>query len=508
MQSPKSSAPPSTVRHWRRFINLLGWRLPAIETYPKVVALAQTWSGQLALFTVFGLLMKFIAPGMWIAERHMWLWITIAAAMVSLAGRYRPLALAVATGVLLARAPGWFDFSAVETVVRQELVFTIIHPWDLRAATLLGCVPLAFIAIQLAHRFRDHPLGRRPILLLHMLYFCLIGVAVSHQLRGLSQAVLWSLLAVFSTYFWYLAYALMDQRHPKPAPVLLHFGTFSAFYSSTVVPVGKGAQYWRSVEATTPQELAVTQLKALKLLTWALILKGVVLALWTWSFYGKLNVLPLRFAFEEFLKGGDVRGLTGIASVLVNFPHRLLVVAIGGHVIVASARLAGFRLLRNTYRPLSSRTIAEFWNRYVYYFKEVLVHVYFYPTFVRYFKKHPRLRVAFATFIAAGVGNFLFHFMENYTLATYGLLEALVRAQTYAFYCVVLATGIIVSQLRNRKHDPNAGWVRRQLIPSLVVASFFCFLSFFDGPQRHVSLAEHFQFLFHVFGVDRWIKVI
>ena len=489
-------------------VNPLNWRLPAIETYPKLIGFVQTLPGKFVLFAIFGLLMKLISPSMWIADRYMWLWITIAAALVSLAGRYRHLALAVATGVLLARAPDWFDFSAVETVVRQEFIRSIIHPWDLRAATLLGCVPLAFVAIHLAHRFRDHPLGRRPILVQHLLYFCLLGLAVSHQLRGLSQAVLWSLLAVFSTYFWYLAYALMDQRHPKPAPVLLHFGVFSAFYASTVVPVGKGAQYWRSVEATAPQELAVTQLKALKLLTWALILKAVVLALLTWSFYGNFNVLPLKFAFEEFLKGGDVRGWPGIASVLVNFPHRLLVVAIGGHVIVASARLAGFRLLRNTYRPLSSRTIAEFWNRYVYYFKEILVHVYFYPTFVRYFKKQPRLRVAFATFIAAGAGNFLFHFMENHTLATYGLLEALVRAQTYAFYCIVLATGIIVSQLRSRKHDPNAGWVRRQLIPSLVVASFFCFLSFFDGPQRHVSLAEHFQFLFHVFGVDRWIKVI
>ncbi len=508
MQSPTPSAAASLVPRWRRFINPLQWRLPAIETYPKVVTLAQTWPGKLVLFALFGLLMKLVSPGMWIADRHMWLLITIAAAIVSLAGRHRHLALAVATGVLLARAPNWFDFSAVETVVRQEFVRAIIHPWDLRAATLLCCVPLTFMALHLAHRFRDHPLGRRPILVQHVLYFCLLGLAVSHQLRGLPQAVLWSLLAVFSTYFWYLAYALMDQRHSKPAPVLLHFGTFSAFYSSTVVPVGKGAQYWRSVEAATPQELAVTQLKALKLLVWALILKAVVLALWMWIFYGKLNVPPLKFAFEEFLQGGDVRGLTGIASVLVNFPHRLLVVAIGGHVIIASARLAGFRLLRNTYRPLSSRTIAEFWNRYVYYFKEVLVHVYFYPTFVRCFKKHPRLRVAFATFIAAGVGNFLFHFMENYTLATHGLLEALVRAQTYAFYCVVLAAGIIVSQLRARKHDPDAGWVRRQLIPSLVVAAFFCFLSFFDGPQRHVSLAEHFQFLFHVFGVDRWIKLI
>ncbi len=489
-------------------MNPLQWRLPRIETYPVLVAFAQTIVGKLVLFAVYGMLMWLISPGMWIADRYMWLLVTVAAALVSLAGRYRHVALLIATGMLLVLAPDWFDYGAVHEALRQERVSGILHFWNLRAGTFIACVPLAALAIYLARRFRDHPLGRRPILAQHILYFFLLGLATSHLLSGLPHVVLWSLTATYSAYFWYLAYALMDQRQRQPAPMLFHFATFQPFFASTVIPVGKGAANWLSVEASRPEELAVTQLKALKLLAWALLLKQCVLWLLRWGVYQKLGVPPLNVAFAQFLQSGDVPAPFGIFSVIANFPDRLLVVAIGGHVIVATARLAGFRLLRNTWRPLSARTIAEFWNRYVYYFKEILVHVYFYPTYIRYFKGHPRLRLAFATLMAAGVGNFIFHFMENYSVVRLGLLDALISAQTYAFYCGVLAAGIIISQLRARKPDLGAGWLRRQFMPSLGVAAFFCFLSFFDGTQQHVSLKQHFEFLFKVFRIDPWLKMI
>ena len=41
----------------------------------------------------------------------------------------------------------------------------------------------------------------------------------------------------------------------------------------------------------------------------------------------------------------------------------------------------GSRALRNAHAPLSSRTIAEYWNRYYYDFKELLADMFFYPNF-------------------------------------------------------------------------------------------------------------------------------
>ncbi len=483
----------------------LQWRLPPIETYPAVVAFVQTHLGKLMLFAAFAALMNLVAPGMWIANREMWLWVTIAAAVVSLAGRHRHVVLLVCTAALIARAPDWFKFDAVWTTIRQENLPAIPY---LRAGALIACVPLAALAMYLARRYRDHPLGRRPVLAQHVLYFCLLALAASHLLRGLPQVLLWAMLVSFSAYFWFLAYALMDQRHRQPPPLLFQFATFSPFAFPTPVPMGKGFANWRSVEAGTAEELAVTQLKAFKLLVWALALK-VLLWVYYRVFYEQLGITPLAVNFERFLDGGREPVSLGVLSIIANFPEELLKMAIGGHVIIAVARLAGFRLLRNTWRPLSSRTIAEFWNRYYYYFKEILVAVYFYPTYVRWFKRHPRLRIAFATFMAAGAGNFFMHFLlQSTTIATFGLLDTLIRLQTYAFYCVVLAAGIVVSQLRARRPDPGAGWLRGQFVPSLGVAAFFCFLSFFDGPQRHVTLEQHFAFLFQVLGISRWMQTI
>ncbi len=79
------------------WINPLTWRLPAIETYPAVVAFAQTLAGKLVLFALFAGLMKLVSPGMWIADRSMWAWMVVGAALVSLAGPHRRPALLICT---------------------------------------------------------------------------------------------------------------------------------------------------------------------------------------------------------------------------------------------------------------------------------------------------------------------------------------------------------------------------------------------------------------------------
>lgn len=501
MSTPGADGFAAALRRYGVGAHPLDWRLPPIETYPRFIALVQTPIGRLLLFLAFAGLLRLF-------DEKLWLPVTVAAAVVSLAGRYRFHAAVLATGGVLLIDPGWFDFHAVYNAARQEGMLDTLHPVYVRDGTLLAGVPLAAAAMYLARRFRDHPLGRRPVLAQHLLYFCLVGLATSQWLQGAAQVLLWSLVAVFSAYFWFLAYALMDMRHRTPSPILLQFATFHPFFGSTTVPMGKGASNWRSTDSGTPEELAVTQLKGLKLLLWALVLTGLHWLLEEVA-YGRFGIPTLKIAFGEFQAFGRAPAFPfGLLSIVANFGEHLLTIAVWGHIVIATARLAGFRLLRNTFRPLSARTIADFWNRLFYYFKEILVHVYFYPTYLRWFKRHPRLRIAFATFMAAGVGNFFFHFMlAEEQIAASGPIAALANLQSYAFYCFVLATGIIISQLRGRSHSNQAGWLRRQFLPSLGVITFFCFLSFFDGPQRHVSLLQNFEFLFQTLGVDRWMQL-
>jgi len=50
-----------------------------------------------------------------------------------------------------------------------------------------------------------------------------------------------------------------------------------------------------------------------------------------------------------------------------------LSLAAKGHVWIGVLRLFGFNVFRNTYKPLLAETVVDFWNRYYYYFKELMM---------------------------------------------------------------------------------------------------------------------------------------
>ena len=93
----------------------------------------------------------------------------------------------------------------------------------------------------------------------------------------------------------------------------------------------------------------------------------------------------------------------------------VLKLAARGHEIVGVLRLFGFNVFRNTYKPLLAPSLVEFWNRYYYYFKELLVDFFFFPTYVRRFRTSPRLRMLAATLAAAGFGNLYYHLLFSRT---------------------------------------------------------------------------------------------
>ena len=284
---------------------------------------------------------------------------------------------------------------------------------------------------------------------------------------------------------------------------LFQLGVFHPFWGSTSTPFGKGAEYLRKVEAKTPRDLAITQIKGLKLLMWVHVLT-LLNYLLQFCARSVLGIPNLRHAIEQHIVGQSYPWYICWASLIHSLFHEMLELAIWGGSIVASARLAGYRLLRNTYRPLTSTTLVDFWNRYYYYYKELLVAMFFFPTFFRCFKTHKRLRLFFATIMAATVGNFIYHFMRDirstYTPSV-GFAQQFLGFQTFAFYCVVLGVGLGLSQMRIHLKKTHQGWVRRQLVPSISVLGFYCILQIFAVTYSQYSLMDHFSFLFHIFGM-------
>jgi hypothetical protein len=187
--------------------------------------------------------------------------------------------------------------------------------------------------------------------------------------------------------------------------------------------------------------------------------------------------------------------------LVADFLYVLLFVAMTTHVIIAIIRMCGFKALRNTYRPLASKTVAEFWNRYFYYFKELLVEFFFYPAFFTYFKdqpllkNRPLLRMYIATMSAAFLGNFLFHYMRDiWYIVELGFFEAMLAYHSYFAYCFVLGNVIFFSQWRQSKIDRRTiGPVSRFFAPVRVL-SFYCLLSILIDSRRE-SISDNISFL-------------
>jgi hypothetical protein len=464
---PLATAPVSAPERFFWGLRLI----PRIETYPAVLAFAKTFVGKLMILGLFGI-------GLWYLNWH-YRALTLVLAVITAFPRHRRVLLTAST---LVWACGlWWRWAD--------------HPQLIQVAIVLVVAQLLF---WLATGFRNSWFGRRPVAGL-LAGFALLVLLANYLPRGGSlRTVSWHFLTVAAAYLWFIAYSLLDISSKSCDPFTLQVGTYQPFWGSTAVPFVKGAAYLRRIEAQNAEQLAVTQLKGLKLLVWA-----VILNLFLWKAF-----LPVVHAYIGIPLYDDIFDLSmrraafpwylGWASLIAHFFERLAELSIMGHRIVASCRMAGFMALRNTCRPLASRSIAEFWNRYYYYFKELLVDCFFYPTFMRYFKRRGHWRLFAATFAAASFGNAFYHFFSSlHYIEELGFWRALEGFQSYIFYTIVLAVGISISQVRERKIE-NLSWIRGRLIPALCVTGFYCVLSIFGDSSKRYPIQECFRLLAHL----------
>ena len=195
-------------------------------------------------------------------------------------------------------------------------------------------------------------------------------------------------------------------------------------------------------------------------------------------------------------------------SLYLELIWETLSLAAKGHVWVGVIRLFGFNIFRNTYKPLLAQTVVEFWNRYYYYFKELMMECFFLPTYARYFRDLPVVRVVAAIFAAAFVGNMYYHLLqhkEQLVVGDWNGLWSLLGARS--IYCALLTAGIAISMLRQqrqRSRPPAAhdGPARQLCILRRIacVWTFFAVINFWNVIAP-VSIAERAQLFFSLFGL-------
>ena len=445
--------------------------IPPVETYPAVVRFAQTTAGKLFLLAFFG--MVFTNYG------HSTSWLSTGAlAVITFLPQHRRSLVAFFT-----------------------IAIPIYESQGLRSlAWILACLAVGTLLFYAARKWPKSAFGRRPILFLLTGFASFIVIACLVPKSYGINLELWTGVGLFSSYVWFIGYALLDRSADFGRDLKLEVGTFRPFWGSTNTPFPKGAAYLRRIEAHNSEELAITQLKGVKLLVWAMLI-SLFSHYWYRLWHGYAHIPTLAEAIGRSAAHSPAPIGICWVSLLLAFFESIFWVCILGHPIIACCRMAGFRALRNTYRPLSSVTLWEYFNRFYLYFKELLVDFFFYPTFLRYFKRYRRLRMVAATFAAAAFGNAFYHFTRDWQIVQeVGLRKALVNFQVYIFYCVALGTALSVSQLRRRRH--RSGFVRGRLIPLSCVILFYSLLDIFGSTQRNYPLVEHLRFLGYLFHIS------
>lgn len=453
---------------------LVDFRLiPRIETFPRVVLFAQTPLGKILLLAAFGLELRFFASSVFPV-----LQMVVPLAVVTFMPEYRRFVLAL-----------------------SPLFFLLVQGGPpLMVGLRLGAVAAGMGLFWCARRWPKSWFSQRPIAFLISGFSLLLLLGCVTSPLAWSYRLTWSLVVVGANYIWFIGYALIDRNAKPAADASLELASFHPLWGLTNVPMPKGAAYYRRIEARDEQQLALVQLKGLKLLAWAILL--AVLSNFSSRFFHVFLRIPdsteaLAMSVQRVPLAWTVRW----ESIVLGFVEKILGITIVGHRVIACCRMAGFNALRNTYRPLSSTTVAEFFNRIFFYFKELLVDFFFYPTFLRYWKGHLRVRLIFATFSAAFFGNAFFHFiLDCRAIRLAGLVRALANFQASLFYFFLLAAALSISQIRKRGPRPT-GFVRGRLWPAFCVLTFYCLLGVFDIPQQHYPLTEHLRFLASLFFI-------
>ena len=494
--------------------------VPQLDRSPRCVAFAETIPGKLTLLGCFAALL-------FLHDIALWWIITFYLLIFSLWPQYRWYILLAATWSFLLVGPHDFQWHRVsELFTKANIAWQINSSVDGLPLIIAGFL-FAAIYVYLTGRFAKRM--RHPILILICLYLGLMVGASYIPTTSSAGAFLWAFLAVFGKLFWFTCYSLKECRAASKKPLHLQLGQYLPFWEPTLIPFPKGSGYLKKIESKTSKDFAICQIKGLKLLLWALWLKlffGLIYIFvygYTELLSGRvqikreLHVLRLYFdgnyltdllslpysaalphyetAFQLAVRGIPLPWYTNWLALIIDFLCILLYVAFTTHIIIAVIRMCGFKALRNTYRPFASKTIAEFWNRYFYYFKELLVEFFFYPAFFSLFKKRPQLRMYTATMAAAFFGNFLFHFMRDiWFVVELGFFRALTAFHTYFVFTFILGNVIFFSQwLSKDGHQREVGLVSRILAPVRVLG-FYCILTVFVDFRRE-NISDNIAFL-------------
>lgn len=421
--------------------------------------------------------------------------------------------------LILATGAVWVGIQYPLRILHKYETLPIPHEAGGIALVVLALFSLLGLTYYAASRFSSwHPMVRNhPQLTLHLLYWGMLAVLwMTTPVHGLWRAVLLGVALIFPYLLWRCGYMLLAGQYGRMTGTRFwdHLFTLWPPYGGSNTPYGKGLVYLSRCEAKDSKELARSQLAGIKLLllcqAWRIVMWGM-----DGLVYGESNgltdavggySLAIPRLAELLSQGGNAPIIAAWGSVYSELVHQVLHHAVRGHELIGILRLLGFNVFRNTYKPLLAESVVEFWNRYFYYFKELLTNFFFLPVFAKtgsILRHHPQLRMLLAVFAAAFFGNLYYHLLQDVKLLTFGdVFEALYDLRSKAFYCFLLAAGIYVSMLREQRRGnlPQRATVYSRWLRRAGVWTFFALIIIWDA-RGNTPFLTRLDFFLGLFGL-------
>lgn len=392
------------------------------------------------------------------------------------------------------------------------------------ALVVLTIFCIVWLIYQATVRFNSLPttIRRHPQLTLHLLFWGFLAIAWNTTpTSGPWRAVMLGVALFFPNLIWRCGYMLYSGQNGRAVGTSFSQQLICLFpaFGGTHTPYGKGLEFLSKFEAKTEEELARSQLAGIKLLILAclwhlglVIMEGVL--------YGPGNhvtralggyTIGIPNLAQLVTQGAEAPRYTSWASIYCELVWQVLRLARNGHGVIAVLRLFGFNVFRNTYKPLLAESVHEFWNRYYYYFKELLVNFFFIPVFMQLgnsplgsiLRKWPRLRLFAAVFAAAFVGNMYYHLLNKKSLLAQGdVFGVIYSARSDFFYAFLLAIGIYISMLRKERQGskPLSTALTARILRIFGVWTFFS-LIFIWNLKGGTPFFTRVHFFLNLFGL-------
>lgn len=349
---------------------------------------------------------------------------------------------------------------------------------------------------------------------------CMITVVVATAWHGLGGAP-WKLPLGLLFFFYQWARLMVYQADYDDDQVPRDLGPV-AYLSIFLSPAGltnfTWAPYLGQAHAYLEQRFLAEDKSTLALSgarLWCLALLYMVFA----EHLTELFITTVRHTFDievfaftselvrAHLRGDPLSTPTVLLSTLVDQARIFLIYGGVTHFRVGAWQIFGYAMEPQYDRPWLATNLAALWGRFAFHFREFLVRVFYYPVFLRRFRRRPVLRIFFATMVATVLGNLVWGHVPPATLSTLGWQSLTTILSTWPYF-ILLGLGISLTQVwllrRPRARKP---WTRdRRFLLDLLCAyltlQYFALIHIYIRPQPGGSLLEYTRLLLIGLGFD------